>query len=122
MTKRRTYKNKAEEEFCKYIEKQGMRPIKRGWPDFFCYDKKTSRFICVEVKPTKTHSLKKEQLLVCKHLAYHGIAVFRWDAEDKIMERINLKTERIRTPKPKSPTEYKKTAGRGEYTGNSLTG
>lgn len=89
MKPRRRYKNSAEEWFCLFAEEKGYIPIKRGWPDFFCYDKKTKRIMCVEVKPNKKHPLKKEQKMVCGMLSEHNIPVYRWDMEQRFLQRLD---------------------------------
>ena len=86
MKKRRTYKNTAEENFCQFIESLGFNVSKRGWPDFICWQ--NDRLICVEVKDTARHPLKKEQKFVMQKLSSFGIPCFRWDNEKKHLEKI----------------------------------
>lgn len=91
--KRRIYKNIAEENFCKFIEKKGFHPTKRGWPDFLCFDYKNSKVIVVEVKDTRTHPLKKEQYFTMFLLSSYGLPCFRWDNQTKRLQKINTFTK-----------------------------
>ena len=92
MKKRRVYKNQPEEAFCSFIEQQNYIPMKRGWPDFFCF--RGDEIICVEVKNYNAQPLKKEQLQVMKFLVYKGINCFRWNFESQILEPITQSSVR----------------------------
>jgi hypothetical protein len=85
---RRIYKNYPEELFCKWIEEKGFQPIKRGWPDFFCFNPKTKELMLVEVKPTSSRMLKREQATVMYFLATFGIKVYKWDPFTKHLKPI----------------------------------
>lgn len=74
----REYRNKAERAFVNEIKKQGWRPSKRGWPDFFCRNQKTGEVMLVEVKPYKHTNLKRHQQVVCDFLKSKGIKVKVW--------------------------------------------
>ncbi len=90
---RKIYKNIPEENFCRFIEDLGFTPTKRGWPDFICINP-DGKFIIVEVKDTKTHPLKKEQLAIMKILAGAGIPTYRWDNQNKTLQEINQFSQR----------------------------
>lgn len=95
------YKNLAEEAFCQWIEKRNYSVTKRGWPDFFCISGK-GEIICVEVKDTAVHPLKREQQIVASFLKSHGIKTYRWDPTQQILEDTDAARARIkraRTPK-----------------------
>ncbi len=82
------YKNVAEEQFCKWVEKKGFYPIKRGWPDFFCRHPETGEVIFVEVKPHAGEYLKVEQYVVMSFLVSKGIKCYRWNPVTKVLQPI----------------------------------
>jgi len=73
-SKPRVPANTSESDFYQNVVKYGWFITKRGWPDFFCLSP-AGRLVVVEVKPTLTSRLKKEQRIVLDALAQHGIEV-----------------------------------------------
>lgn len=94
MRTRRIYKNRAEENFCQFIEDLGFKPTKRGWPDFICVSEKDKTAFLVEVKDTAQHPLKKEQHKVMQLLASYGLPCYRWDNENKTLQKIDENSKR----------------------------
>lgn len=68
--------NRAEEECYIKMQDAGWTAIKTGWPDFFCF--RDGEICVVEVKPKKTHSLKRNQIAILKKLAEAGIRSYKW--------------------------------------------
>lgn len=91
---RRIYKNRPEEEFCKFAEALGFVPSKRGWPDFICINPRDGGIMLVEVKDTAIHPLKKEQMSVMRMLSEYGLPCYRWDSEEKTLQKINRFSKR----------------------------
>lgn len=79
-------KNKAEGIFFDRMTKKGWTLTKEGWPDFACY--KEGRLILVEIKPKRSHNLKKGQQKLLGKLAQLGIECYRWTPEDSQFEEI----------------------------------
>lgn len=77
--KRRCPKNEAEGKCFKELTKEGWDVSKRGWPDFIC--EKDGKFIVIEVKKKKTHSLKYDQERVMKFLSEQGIECYRYSPD-----------------------------------------
>lgn len=72
-------KNEAEAACFDVLTRLGWKPTKRGWPDYFCVN---GDDICaVEVKPRKSHRLKRNQLAVMGLLARQGIKCFMWSPD-----------------------------------------
>ncbi len=74
-------RNEAEGAFFLEAKKRGWTITKRGWPDFFCFNEDEGRIAAVEVKPTRDRPLKREQLMVMRMLARHGVPCFKWSPD-----------------------------------------
>lgn len=85
-------KNYAEGWCYDELSRKGYVLTKRGWADFFCF--KDDEIMCVEVKPTIKHNLKREQHKVMKALSERGIPCFVWTPETKLIsynDYLNIK-------------------------------
>ena len=72
-------KNDAEAALFDLMSKDGWTLTKRGWPDFFCV--RGEELCAVEVKPSKKHSLKRNQLAVMGVLSAKGVRCFKWSPD-----------------------------------------
>ncbi len=72
-------KNKAEAALFDELTADGWFVTKKGWPDFSCF--KNDRLILVEVKPKRSHALKKMQHQVMLALAERHIPCYRWSPD-----------------------------------------
>jgi hypothetical protein len=81
-------KNWAEGLFYDEAVKVGLRPSKRGWPDFVLFDEDGELAMCVEVKPHRGRRLKREQHAVMKALAKAGVPCYRW-APDSGLQKVD---------------------------------
>jgi len=73
-------KNKAEAGLFNLMSSAGWEVTKRGWPDFACF--KDGKFVCIEVKPKRSHSLKMYQHKVMFALMQAGVKCYRWSPND----------------------------------------
>lgn len=80
--------NQAEAECFKLLQDNGWTPTKRGWPDFFCI--KGDEVCAVEVKPSKTSSLKRNQLIIMGALSAKGIRCFLWSPDGGFEEVMGI--------------------------------
>lgn len=72
----RNLKNPAERQLFQELTSQGWEVTKRGWPDFACF--KGDNLALIEVKPNKSHRLKKSQQRLMTALANLGVKCFLW--------------------------------------------
>ena len=72
-------KNEAEAALFDLMEADGWTVTKRGWPDFFCV--KNGEICAVEVKPSKSQALKRNQLAVMGMLSAKGVRCFKWSPD-----------------------------------------
>jgi len=72
-------KNPAERQLFEKLTEEGWYVTKRGWPDFVCF--KEDDLILIEVKPRRSHHLKKEQYRLMVALVKLGIRCFRWSPD-----------------------------------------
>jgi hypothetical protein len=70
--------NKREDKFANEAVRRGWTVIKRGWPDFLCWQ--GEEVIFVEVKP-EGDSLSSYQKVVMQKLASLGLKCYRWTPE-----------------------------------------
>lgn len=75
----RNLKNPAECQLFNKLTSQGWYVTRRGWPDFACF--KGDNITLIEVKPTSTHHLKREQYRLMAGLAKFGVKCFRWSPD-----------------------------------------
>lgn len=87
--------NKAEAECFKLLRDKGWTPTKRGWPDFFCV--KGDQVCAVEVKPSKSQALKRNQIIIMGALSAKGIRCFLWFPDGGFEEVMGM------TSQPKLP-------------------
>ncbi len=69
-------KNHAERQLFDLLIKEGWAVYRKGWPDFAC--SKEGKFIVVEVKPKRSHRLKRAQHHVMNALVDQGVKAYRW--------------------------------------------
>ncbi len=84
-------KNQYERECYEALRKEGWFVSKKGWPDFLCI--RGDDIILVEVKPKRSHRLKKHQYLVMTALTKAGLKCYRWTPEG--FEKVTEKTPHI---------------------------
>lgn len=70
--------NRHERELAQVMSSGGWETIHDGYPDFLFV--KGDRLIAVEVKASRSHKLKSNQLKVLKLLCSYGIECYRWTA------------------------------------------
>lgn len=77
-----------------HLERRGFTVLKRGWPDFLCFDDgwRDGRLMCVEVK-SKGDKLTPEQVLMHKMLKNAGIPVYV--ANEKTYEKLKMGAKAI---------------------------
>lgn len=85
-------KNDAEGQLFDYLTSKGWSLTKAGWPDFFCV--KNGEICLVEVKPRKTHSLKRNQLVIMGALSQAGIRCFLWSPDGGFEEVKGMRGQR----------------------------
>ena len=68
--------NPSELELFNLLTKDGWQVTKKGWPDFACF--RNDELVLVEVKPKRSHYLKKTQFRLMMALARRGITCLRW--------------------------------------------
>ena len=81
--------NEAEKKLFETLTEDGWEILTQGWPDFACF--KDNKLMLVEVKPLRSHSLKKEQHRILVTFARLGLDCFRW-SPDIGFERITAAT------------------------------
>lgn len=82
-------KNEAEGKCFDLLRRNGWKVTKRGWPDFFCV--RGGEVCAVEVKPSKSCALKKNQLVIMGLLSAKGIRCFLWSPDGGFEEVMGLK-------------------------------
>jgi hypothetical protein len=75
----RNLKNPAERQLFNELISQGWYVTKRGFPDFACF--KGDNLALVEVKPTSTRRLRRDQYRLMVRLAEFGVKCFRWSPD-----------------------------------------
>ena len=83
---KRRPRNEAEGCFYDRMISEGWEISKQGFPDFACY--KGDKVIFVEIKPKRSHRLKREQYKVMVALSRFGVPCYRWSPEDNIFHQI----------------------------------
>lgn len=68
--------NPSELELYNLLTKDGWQVTKRGWPDFACF--RNDELVLIEVKPKRSHYLKKTQFGLMMALAKRGVTCLRW--------------------------------------------
>ena len=72
-------KNPSERQLYDLLTNDGWFVEHKGWPDLACY--KGNLFCVVEVKPKRSHRLKRAQARVMKALSSNGIICYRWSPD-----------------------------------------
>ena len=85
-------KNPSERMLYDQLTQEGWFVDKKGWPDFACF--RGGEFIIIEVKPKRSHRLKKAQYRTMLALAQRGIKCYRW-SPDIGFELIITATEHV---------------------------
>ena len=73
---KRAPRNRFEAELFQLMKSDGWELTKRGFPDFACF--RNGELILVEVKPKRSHRLKRAQYRLMLALAQQGVKCFRW--------------------------------------------
>ena len=97
-SRRRVYRNVAEQAFVEFAARNGWEVTKRGWPDFLCFGPR-GETIAVEVKPrmtggTQPRPLKREQRTAMDVLSRAGIPCFVSDGERLVPYKVVKRTGR----------------------------
>ena len=71
--------NRDEKLLWSKLQDEGWSVLRKGWPDFFCY--KDDNIMLIEVKPSRNHRLKSEQLEILLRLAEKGLSCYRWSPQ-----------------------------------------
>lgn len=83
----RQYKNKAELEFQLQAYVNGVKILRRGYPDYIILDSKNEIAGFVEVKPNGTKDLRKGQKIFKSFCEKNGIPFYKWTPEDHFPDR-----------------------------------
>ena len=81
LCKSRRPRNEAERKFYDLVIKKGWKPVRRGWPDFICFNPKDNSVVFVEVKPRKISYPKASQMVIMTLLANAGLRCFLWNPD-----------------------------------------
>jgi len=73
-------KNPAELELYQLMTEQSWDVVRRGWPDFACF--RGEELILVEVKPKRSHLLKRSQYRLMSALTQRGIKCYQWTPDE----------------------------------------
>lgn len=80
-------KNDAEQKFKEFAKQKGWNVTRRGYPDFWCYDKETNTLIFVEVKRKVHHNLRaSQQNFFTRISSTKAIKCFRWTPPNGLKE------------------------------------
>lgn len=91
MKKKDEYRNQPENSCFKLFKSKGWEITKRGWPDFFAWDR-SGKIALVEVKRHSWHSLKKSQHFLMSKLADFEIPCYTW-TPDGGFRKLNKQAE-----------------------------
>ena len=69
-------RNPVEARLWDLLLSDGWECRRKGWPDIIAF--KNGRIICVEVKPKRSHNLKRVQYKVLLALSEYGVPCYRW--------------------------------------------
>ena len=83
-------KNESEGSCFDMFSERGWEVLKRGWPDFLCL--KRGAVMAVEVKKTKSQSLRWDQIKVMRVLMRFGVPCYRYNGDEKKLVRLTHKT------------------------------
>lgn len=83
---RKNYKNKAEQEFLRLAEKEGVTFVRRGYPDFMALTTSEEIIGFVEVKPKRQERLRQGQGRFLRFCKKHNIPFWKWSPGDKFPE------------------------------------
>lgn len=79
-------KNIPEQKCINKLREKGLKPIRRGWPDYWCVDEDGDLNV-IEVKPFQYHPLKKEQHELLSALNKSGVKTWLY-TPDKGFKRL----------------------------------
>lgn len=103
------FSNDTEALLYEQLTQKGWKILKKGWPDFACI--KDGELMLIEVKPKRSHSLKKEQLQMLLIFAEHGIKSCRW-TPDRGLEMVTAEMRIETAPCEKPPQTKEELIGR----------
>ncbi|MCK4384717.1 MAG: VRR-NUC domain-containing protein [candidate division Zixibacteria bacterium] len=85
-------RNQWEKECYLRLIEDNWNVTKKGWPDFACF--RGEQFIVIEVKPKRSHNLKKDQEHLLETLSRRGIKCYKW-TPDGGFESLGWKQQKL---------------------------